>query len=172
LTSSEKISLLALGISLIALLITYLTFRRGKKKANQDLLFQEKINAYKDISYLGNKIYREFFDLVNNVQFYEGDEKKWEKEFLKFSGDYYGKSFEFENTVSKYMVIIPSKIYDTCFELSFMLTHFVTTASHCDSEIIGNGYDNLGIKLDNLIELIRVDLNVDKLNLELSKRIK
>lgn len=171
-TSSEKISILALGISLIALLITYLTFKREKKKANQDLLFQEKINAYKDISFLGNKIYREFFDVVNNVQFYEGKAKKWEKEFLEFSGDFYAKSFEFENIVSKHMVIIPSKIYDACSEFSFVLTQFVTTAGHCDNEIIINGYDKLGFKLEELIELIRTDLNADKLNLELSKRIK
>ncbi len=171
-TSSEKISLIALGLSLIALLITYLTFQRDKKKANQDLLFLEKINAYKDISYIGNKVYREFFDVVNNVQFYEGKPENWEKEFLKFSGIYYSKAFEFENTVSKHMVIIPSQIYNVCEELSFILTQYITTASHCDSEIIGNGYDKLGIKLEKLIEIIRIDLNSDKLNLELSKRIK
>lgn len=171
-TSSEIISILAIGFSMVALMISYLTFRREKKKANQDLLFQEKINAYKEISYLGNKVFREFFDLVNNVQFYEGKPENWEEEFLNFSGSYYVKAFEFENTLAKHMVVIPNIIYEVCSEFSFILTQFVTTSAHCDSEIIGEGYEKLAIKLETLIELIRTDLNVDKLNLELSRRIK
>lgn len=171
-TSSETISILAIGISLVALMISYFTFRREKKKANQDLLFQEKINAYKEISYSGNKFFGEFFDLVNNVQFYEGKPENWEKEFLNFSGDYYGKAFEFENTVAKHLVVLPNNIYEVCSEFSFVLTQFVTTSAHCNSEIIGEGYEKLAVKLETLIELIRYDLNIDKLNLELSKRIK
>lgn len=171
LTSSDIISLLAFVISGFALFISYLTFRRDKKKANQDLLFHEKINAYKDISFEGNKIFREFFDLINFVQNYKGDKKNWEKEFFKFSGEFYGKAYEFEYTISKYVVIIPSEIYKACSEYSFTLAGYVTTSMHCNSGIIGNTYDKLGIKLEHIIKLIRDDLNVDKLNLELSKRI-
>ncbi len=41
----------------------------------------------------------------------------------------------------------------------FALTQYVTTSAHCDCEIIGNGYEHIGIKLEKLIELISTDLN-------------
>jgi len=169
---SENIALVAVGISLLAFLISYLTYRREKRKANQDLLFQEKINAYKEISFLGNKIYSDFFDVINLVQDFDGTKKEWEKKFIKFSDDYYDQAFEFQNLLSKYMVILPNKIYKSVEDYSMNLMGFVTMSAHNDNEIIIDGYDRLGDHLKVVIELIRSDLNVDKLNVGLSKRIK
>lgn len=171
-TPSENIALIAVGISLLAFLISFLSFRREKKKANQDLLFQEKINAYKEISFLGNKIYSDFFDIINRVQEFDGTKKEWDKKFIKFSGDYYDQAFEFQNLLSKYMVILPSKIYESVENYSLNLMGFVTMSGHNDNEIIIDGYDRLGDQLKIIIKLIRADLNSDKLNVGLSKRIK
>lgn len=170
--ASENIALIAVGISIFAFLVSFLTFRREKKKVNQDLIFQEKLNAYKEISFLGNKIYGDYFDIINLIQEFEGSSKKWEKKFLKFSNNYYDQAFEFQNLLNKYMVILPSNIFKSVEEYSMNLMGFVTVSSNCNNEIIIDSYDRLGNHLQNIIELIRIDLNADKLNLELSKRIK
>ncbi|MFI1770185.1 hypothetical protein [Thalassobellus citreus] len=171
-TLSENIALIAVGISLLAFLISFLSFRREKKKSNQDLLFQEKINAYKEISFLGNKTYGDFFDIINLVQEFDGTKKEWDKKFVKFSDDYYDQAFEFQNLLSKYMVVLPNKIYKSVNDYSMNLMGFVTISGHNDSELIIDGYDRLGDHLKIVVELIRADLNVDKLNVGLSKRIK
>lgn len=171
-TTSENIAFIAVGISILALLISFLTYRREKKKVNQDLLFHEKINAYKEISFLGNKIYEDFFDIINLVQDFEGTRKEWDKKYIKFSGNFYDQTFEFQNLLSKYMVILPNKIYKSVEEYSMNLMSFVTIASHNDNSLIIDVYDKLGDQLKVMIELIRYDLNVDNLNIGLSRRIK
>ena len=171
-TLSENIAIIAIGISLFAFLISFLSFRRDKKKANQDLLFQEKLNAYKEISFLGNKIYGDFFDLINLIQEFEGKPEKWEKRFVKFSDQYYDQAFEFQNLLNKYMVILPNKIFKSVEDYSMNLMGFVTVTGSGNNEIIIDSYVRLGDHLQIIIELIRKDLNADKLNVELSKRIK
>lgn len=47
LTSSDIIAITATIISIFAFILTFLSYRRERSKSNQDLLYQEKISAYK-----------------------------------------------------------------------------------------------------------------------------
>ena len=172
LTNSEYFSIIAILISLSAILISYFTYRREKKKANQDILFQEKLLAFKEISFLANKLHFDFYSLVEVVQDFEGNEKEWEEKFDKISNQYYEQAFDFQNLLSKYMILFPNKIYLKIEEFAMNSVQFVTSSSHGENEITINSHDKLENQLHNIIDLIRSDLNVDKLNIELSKRIK
>ncbi|MCH2218183.1 MAG: hypothetical protein MK076_08945 [Flavobacteriales bacterium] len=174
-TSSEKVAIIAVVISLLALIISYLSFLRERRKANKDLLFQKKINAYKEIAFLGSKVYNDYFDIINMVQDYEDNPnhiRGWEEEFLRYSGTYYGKASEFKDLLSKYIVLLPNKIYNSIDSYSDHLFGFVTLSSHRDSKILSDSYDRLTDKFNDVVGLLREDINSDKLNISLSKQLK
>lgn len=168
--SPELLALFAVLVSILALIVPYLTFRREKKQANQDILFQEKINAYKDIARRSFNLYRDYFDIVDKVQFYEGTKEEWEKTFREEIFPQFMISEEFKKQLFTYTVILPNNIFKVAEHLSEDLLAFITSASHCDNEIIINGYDHIEREIFELIDLIRKDLNTDSLNMELLKR--
>lgn len=170
--NSDKISILALIISIGACLIAYFAFKRDKKKGNQDLIYQEKISAYKELMFSANKAYSRFYDIVNKVQFYEGKPEDWEDDFMKFSGTYFMMGYEFRDLLFKNMIVIPNHIFVEMDKLTIVLIGFVTSSAHCNTEITFQTYDKLGRKLKKITNLIRKDLNVEKLDDELAKRIK
>lgn len=169
---SNSIAMLAIVISIVALVVPYLTYKREEKQANQDIIFQEKVNAYKAITHESFTIYQNYFDLVNKVQFYEGTEDEWENTVLKEVTSFYHLSFDLKKSLYSYSVLLPSNIFKEAEELSESFLGFVTNATHCNSRIIIESYEHIGNKLYKLVDLIRKDLNVDVLNTELSNRIK
>lgn len=171
-TYSEYFSIIAITISLSAIIISYLTYRREKKQANQDILFQEKLLAYKEISFFANKLHSDFYLIVEIVQDFEGSEKDWEQKFDSYSSQYYKQAFDFRKSLSMYMVLFPNKIYLQIEEFAMNSVGFVTSSSHGKSDITIDSYDKLENQLYNIIDLIRSDLNVDNLNIELSKRLR
>ncbi len=56
--------------------------------SNQDLLFQEKVLAYKDLIFHVNYIFESFYDLMEEMLDHEGSNVKWEK-FLNKESEYY-----------------------------------------------------------------------------------
>ena len=135
--SSNILALFALIVSTLALVIPYLTYRRDKKRANQDIIFQEKINAYKDIIYRAFNLHRSYFAIVDRVQFYEGTKEDWEEKiFREEIWPHFEISEEFKKQLFMYTVIIPNKIFKVAKHLSEDFLAFITSASHCESNII------------------------------------
>ena len=168
---TEYIAITAILISFVALITPYLTFKRERKKSNEDIIFKEKIDAYKDICHKAHEIYTNFFDLVDKVQFYEGTSEEWEKKIPEYIGENYKVGFDFKKRVYQFVVLLPNEIFKKAEDLSEHFLGFVTTTTHCDAKSTIDAYDFLGNQLGELIELVRLDLNVDKLNIDLSKRI-
>ncbi|WP_300567285.1 hypothetical protein [Flavobacterium sp.] len=171
-TSSDVTAFFAILISVLALLFTFLNFRREKNKINQDLIFQEKITAYKDLIFQANQTYELLYFLVEEVQSYEGTDKEWENNFDKVCGQYYNHGYEFQKLLFKYMPILPNEIYKEMDKFCTSTIGFVTSSFHCNSNATIQSYDNIEKKLHKIIDYVRTDLNVDKLNVVLSDRLK
>jgi hypothetical protein len=166
------ISIIAILISFSALVVPYLSYRREKRKSNQDLVFTEKIIAYKEITFNAHKIHLELFDLVNKIQFNEKENVNWHEEYSKVSGSWFAKGFEFKELIYKYVAILPNEIFQKSEKLAMYFIGFVSMGFHNDNEIIINSYENIEKQLYELIAAIRKDLSIDKIELELSTRLK
>ncbi|AWA31101.1 hypothetical protein HYN48_13945 [Flavobacterium magnum] len=169
--SSDIIALIASAISIFALLITFLNYRRDRNKTNQDYIFQEKVIAYKDLIYQASESYELLFQLVQEVQDYEGTNEDWVSFYEKECGNYYKLGYDFQKVVFRCIPILPNDIYLRLDEFSHESIHFVTSAFHKNAELTITAYDNLELTLKKIIELIRIDLKVEKLNVNLSKRL-
>lgn len=170
-TTSDTLSAGALIISLSALVFSFFTYVKDRKRNNQDQIFQEKLTSYKELLHLARTTYLKFFDIIDYIQYFNGDQNQWNKKYNKISGSYYGLAFEFKYALSKVSFIIPENICNELFELEFALTHFVTSGYHQDSELSMKAYDSLDERIDSIENLIKSDLSVNKLNLSLTKRI-
>lgn len=171
-TSSDIVAIFATVISISAFVITYLSYQRDRNKSNQDLIFQEKIAAYKDLIFHANNIFESFFDLVDEIQDHDGTKKAWVKFFEKESENYDHLVTDFQETIFKSIPIMPNKIYKELIDFGLESRNFVTSAFNGNAKLTISAHDNLEISLRKIINLVREDLSVDKLNVSLSNRLK
>lgn len=169
--SSDIIAVSASIISVLALLFTFLTFKRERNKTNQDFIFQEKIAAYKELIFQANQTYELFYQLVEEVQSYKGSEENWNDFFENECGLYYNLGYDFQKILFRYIPILPNKIYKEMDEFCTEIIFFTTSSYHCNAHITSEAYDKLEITLQKIISLVRTDLNSDRLNIVLSKRL-
>jgi hypothetical protein len=170
--NSVSISVIAVCISCLALVVPYLSYKRETRKSNQDLVFAEKITAYKEITIASHRVHLELFDLVNKIQFNNKDNPNWQQEFSQMSNSWYAKGFDFKELIYKYVSILPRDIFKKSENLSMSFVGFVTMAFHNDNDMTINGYEENEKKLYELIDAIREDLKIDKIDFELSNRLK
>lgn len=171
-TSSDINSIITVVISVGAFLVATLSYRRDRNKSNQDYLFQEKVIAYKELIFHVNFIFESFFDLMDEMLDHEGTNKKWEK-FLNKESEYYdGIVEDFYKSIFKALPMIPSDIYKELIKFGQESTLFIDSAFDKDENQTIKAHEKLDESLRNVISLVRKDLNVDKLNVTLSRRLK
>lgn len=169
---SNLIAVFSLFISLLAIIFSIFTYLKDRKRNNQDQLFQEKLNTYKELLSIAKTTHSKFFDIVDYVQFFSGDKNQWEKKFNKYSGTYYGLAFEFKYSLSKNSFMLKKQVLSKFEGLEFSLIHFVTSSYHQDSEITFDAYENIATQIEEIEKIIKDELNVDALTKGLEKRIK
>lgn len=171
-TSSDLIAIFTILISLCALIVATLSFQRDRNKSNQDFLFQEKILVYKELIFHVNFIFESFFDLMDEMLDHEGSKKKWGK-FLNKESEYYDNLVdEFYNSIFKALPAIPSDIYKQLIYFGQESRQFITSAFDKNEVLTIEAHEKLEKSLRNVIDMVRKDLNVDKLNMQLSHRLK
>lgn len=171
-TSSDIIAITTTLISIFAFYIAFRTFRRDRNKSNQDFLFQEKVLAYKDLIFHVNYIFESFFDLMDEMLDHEGSNIKWEK-FLNKESEYYDSLVaDLYKSIFRALPVIPSDIYKELITFGQDSTQFITSAFDKDEALTKQSHEKLDQSLRSVISMVRKDLNVDKLNVILSKRLK
>lgn len=171
-TSTDIIAILTTLISICALVVATLSYKRDRNKSNQDFLFQEKILVYKELIFHVNYIFESFYDLVGDLQDHDGSKKNWEKYLYKESEMYDSLVTELQNSIFRALPMIPSEIYKQLIEFGLESRHFITSAFNKDELLNIEAHEKLEKSLRDVINMVRKDLNVDKLNLALSNRLK
>jgi hypothetical protein len=171
-TFTDIIAFFALLVSLFAFSITFLSYRRERSKFNQDLVFQEKIDAYKKLMLLANTIFESFFDIVDDLQDHDNAKKAWTKYMEKESEDYDELVTEFQDAIFESIPILPAKVYQQLIDFGLESTDFINSAFKGNPGLTIKAHEKLEKSLNNLINMVRTDLNVDKLNIDLKKRLK
>ena len=169
--TSDILSSVAIILSIASIILTFLNYNREKNKSNQDLLYQDKLNSYKELMFLANDCFAKLFDIVNKVQDNTYKKDLWEKKWHKFSGTYYSVGFNFQKHVQKNSLIIPEKIYNNLFEISNEFIGFVTSSYHCEVSITHNSYEYLSEHLFEIENMFKSDLKIDILEKGLKSRI-
>ncbi len=171
-TSSDITAILTTLISICALVVATLSYRRDRNKSNQDFLFQEKVHAYKELIFHINFIFESFFDIMDEMLDHEGSTTKWEK-FLNKESEYYeGLVADLYKSIFRALPMIPSDIYKELIKFGQNSTQFIDCVFDKDESLTIEAHEKLDKSLRNIINLVRKDLNVDKLNVFLSNRLK
>ncbi|MFN1218161.1 hypothetical protein ACKW6Q_14415 [Chryseobacterium kwangjuense] len=170
--TTDTIAFFALLVAILALIFSFIVYLKDRRRNNQDQLFQEKLSSYKELLSLAKSTYSKFFDIIDYIQSFSGDENQWEKKYLRISGPYYGLAYEFNYALSKNSFIIPDDILNELTELELALTHFVTAGHHQSSEIAISSYEKLEKRIEKIENLIRKDLNIENLSRGLNNRLR
>jgi hypothetical protein len=171
-TSADITTILTTSISICALIVATLSYQRDRNKSNQDFLFQEKVLAYKELISHINFIFESFFDMMDEMLDHEGSTTKWEK-FMNKESEYYDNLVaDLYKSIFKALPMIPSDIYKELIKFGQDSTQFIDSAFDKNEAVTVEAHEKLDKNLRNIINLVRKDLNVDKLNLSLSNRLK
>ena len=171
-TSSDITALIAVLISLFAFIVTFLTYRRERSKSNQDLIFQEKIAAYKQLIFHANNIFECFFKLVDDIEDHKGSKSKWAKYLKGESENYDDLVTDYEDIIFEYLPILPDKVYHELNKFGIESRDFIDFSFKGNVKQTIKAHAKLEKSLNEIISLVRNDLNVDKLNIDLKKRLK
>lgn len=171
------IELLAILIASAALICSFLSYRQSHKINNENILYQEKINAYKDIMYA-------LSDLLNTIDLYfdltdeKLDRKKLgeehKKEALEFTEEIERKSNEFDSEVKANAAILPGKILSKLEDLAYNLFRLkpLVDLQKSDVENYDKSLEGFYEQAEKLVGMFRKDLNTKELNQGLFRRIK
>lgn len=170
--SSDILAILTTIISIGAFIVATLSYRRDRNKSNQDFLFQEKVLVYKELIFHANYIFESFFDLMDELLDHEGSNKNWEKFLNKESEFYDNLVSEYYKHIFRALPMIPSDIYKQLIKFGQESTNFITSAFDKDETLTIAAQEKLEKSLKDIINLVRKDLNVEKLNVALSRRLK
>ncbi|MGI9650924.1 hypothetical protein [Chryseobacterium sp. RLHN22] len=171
-TPSDITTILTTSISICALVVAALSYRRDRNKSNQDFLFQEKILAYKELIFHVNFIFESFFDIMDELLDHEGSTIKWEKFFNRESEYYDSLVTDFYKSIFRALPTIPSDIYKELINFGQDSMQFIDSAFDKNEALTIESHEKLDKSLRNIINLVRKDLNVDQLNIILSNRLK
>ena len=164
-------------ISGFALFYSIKSYKQSHKINNENILYQGKINAYKEIMH-------SLSDLLNtmNLYFYLGERKvldnnlneAYHEKLDEYADDIDKKTIEFDNAVKANAAILPNKILDKLENLSFDLfdTDTIDEMKKHNLSTYEKSLDDFYDKAEKLVGIFRKDLNSKTLNQELFKRIK
>lgn len=167
----------AILIALFALVYSIKSYKQANKITNENILYQEKVQGYKDIMY-------SLCDLLNSVQlnFYfvkalasKGSLTDEElDEINDYADEIDNKTDEFDNIVKANSVILPSKILDPLEDLIADLyeSQSLDNLEKNDFEQFDERIEGFLEKAEKLVKLFRKDLKSKELNETLFKRIK
>lgn len=164
---------ITLAFALTALFISLIQHRRSRRISNEDVIFKEKLNIYKNLSKKAAIYIEQTYSVIEWQQDYEGTKEEWIEEGARKNFEKYMVSVnEFDAELLEYSPILPEPYIRKAQELNEKMTRLLVNSYHFDNLILFETYDQLIDLQNELINLSREDLHVDILQNSLKKRLK
>ncbi len=166
--STNIVALIALFVSLGALLISYFSFRRGNRMDNENHLFKMKLDIYSKLLgdldrlswYLNDSMIK-----FNKPKIYE----LTEADIDALADEVDEKIYEFGYKVSEYSLYFSDKIFDKVEDIFDLLYDQDEEMKIEEFKMI---FNEILSKSNDLNELMREELQLETLNKSLFNRIK
>ncbi len=169
-------SIITIAIALIALVYSIKSFKQSHKINNENILYQEKITAYRAIIYcLSNLLnYMELYLDCIESKLNSGRLSEKDKGVINgYDSDLWDKIYSFDNQVKSHSAILPNKVLNKLEDLTFDVFNLksLTELEKHDFTNHEKSIDDLYKQADLLVNIFRKDLNTKALNENLFKRI-
>lgn len=172
------IDIITILIASAALICSILSYRQSHKINNENILYQEKIQAYKDIMYALSDLLNTmdlYYDITYDKLEQKDLNKKDKNEIRDFIDEIDEKTNEFDNNIKSNAAILPNKIIgkleDLAYDL-FDMEPLIGDLHKSDLQNYDKSLDTFYDQAEKLVGLFRKDLNTKELNQDLFKRIK
>lgn len=148
-----------------------IVYYRENRKLFQEKIFENKINAYKEILEEIGIYYEDVFRFLEYFQEYEKTENEWNIDSLPFFKEYYKKAYDLKRLYYKNLVLLPeSQLVKLDKLLSRCISH-ITNHSHIRTAFPHDSYGNLYDQYIEFAEQARQDISINILNISLNKRL-
>jgi len=171
-------SLITIIISSGALLFSFLNYRRNSRIDNENHLYKLKMDIYSKILFelgeLIEKIDEHYLDLKD---YSEGEISLSKEEILEMEEELEDVCYAFNNFITANSLVLPKdiiatleKLCDDTIKKQFEINY--QKLNHQALQHLNNLTDDLINKANSINELMRKDLQIEKLNILLYKRLK
>jgi hypothetical protein len=172
-TNLEILTLCNSILTTAALSLAFFNYKHSRKKDFQDKLYQLKLDAYKELNAKCYEAYKQLnsnswpFSEIYNIEI----ETEWDTFFVKEVSKLYHVGFELQELIYNHSHILPNEVIEAYNEFSNFCLGFVTKSAHYDTHLIVDSTGRLWGIYTELIDIIRNDLHIEKVNKDLFKRM-
>lgn len=162
----------------IALTYSILSYRQSHKMNNENILYQEKIQAYKYIMYALSDLLNTmglYFDITCDKLEQKNINKEDKSELRDLIYEIDDKINEFDNCIKSNSSILPNKIVSKLEDLAYDLFDvepLIGDVQKNDLQNYDKSLDTFFDQAEKLVGMFRKDLNTKELNQGLFRRIK
>jgi hypothetical protein len=166
------IQLIAIGLAVLAWVVSFVQLRRSRRQSNEDIVFQNKIEAYRNVVLLTYDFLQKSYFILDELSDFKGDEKKWvEQRMPEIFRQLNPLLDKIESDFIGHVVFLPEDFIKKYNDFSFKCQRFLVEHYHFDNKISIETYTTLTEMHSDLINQVRKDLHIDLLSEKLKYRL-
>lgn len=166
------IQLSGLFLAILAWVVSFVQLRRSRLQNNEDILFTNKIEAYKQTILSTYEFLQKSYFILEELPEFKGNKESWVDtrmpELFRLLNPVIDNM---DNQFLGYAMFLPDDFVKRYNEFSFKCQRLLVEHYHFDNEVSSNTYSLLTEMHQDLVNAARKDLHIEVLNEKLRYRL-
>ena len=166
------IQLVALLLALLAWVISFIQLKRQRRQNNEDLVYSQKIDAYRQTILRAYNFLQESYVILEVLSDFEGDEQSWiETKMPELFRSLNPLIDQMDNEFIGCAIFLPEEFVKRYNDFSFKCQRLLVEHYQFDNAHSSATYEQLNSMHQELINAARQDLHIKVLNEKLKYRL-
>lgn len=171
-TMETTIQIIAIGLAILAWIVSFIQLRRSRRQNNEDIIFQNKIEAYRQIILRTYDFLQQSYFILDELPDFKGGKKEWtEKKMPELYRQLNPLIEKMDSDFIGQVMFLPDDFTKKYNEFSFKCQRLLVEHYHFDNKISIETYTTLTEMHNDLINESRKDLHINLLNEKLKYRL-
>lgn len=166
------IQVIAIGLAILAWIVSFIQLRRSRRQNNEDIIFQNKIDAYRQIILQAYDFLQKSFFILDELPDFKGNKNEWtEKRMPELFRQLNPLIEKMDSDFIAQVMFMPDDFIKKYNEFSFKCQRLLVEHYHFDNQLSIDTYMKLTEMHNDLINEVRQDLHINLLNEKLKYRL-
>jgi hypothetical protein len=171
-TLETTIQIIAIGLAILAWIVSFIQLRRSRRQNNEDIIFQNKIDVYRQIISQTYDFLQKSYFILDELPDFKGNKEEWtETKMPELYRQLNPMIDKMDSDFIGHVIFLPDDFIKKYNEFSFKCQRLLVEHYHFDNQVSIETYMTLTEMHNDLINEVRRDLHVDLLNEKLKYRL-
>jgi hypothetical protein len=168
----EALNIIPLVVALLALVVSFIQLRRTRRQTNEDIIYANKIEGYRQVVEQTYRFVNESYLLLDALSDFEGDKNAWISERMPELYRQLNPLVEvMDSAFAKHVVLFPNAFVKLYNDFSFKSQRLLVEHYQFDAEHSHTVYMELTGLHNDMVNAVRHDLHIELLNEKLNYRL-